>query len=217
MHIPDGFLSSPASIGAAVVSVGSLAAAVRKKMADGELEQQIPKMAVLSAFIFAAQMINFPVAGGTSGHLLGGALAAILLGWPTAMLVMTTVVIIQCLGFYDGGLWVLGANLLNMAVLAPLVGYGVYRVINSWSGGRVESLAIILAGWLSVLTAAFAATVEISLFSNTVPFNLAFPAMMFWHFFIGIGEGLISMAVVSFVRRTGADSLEIPAQGSEAK
>lgn len=216
MHIPDGFLSSPACVGTAVLTAGSLAAAVRKKMEEGDLERQVPRMAVLSAFIFAAQMINFPVAGGTSGHLLGGALAAILLGWPTAMLIMATVVIIQCLGFYDGGLWVLGANLLNMAVLAPLVGYGVYKAAGAVFGSRAESLAIMLAGWLSVLTAAFAATVEISLFSNTVPFKLAFPAMMFWHLLIGIGEGLISVAVVSFVRRADTGSFEAQAR-SEAE
>ena len=135
MHIPDGLLSL------AVSSVCWVLAAIGVGLAlwrSGRAlrERQVPLMGVLAAFIFAAQMLNFTVAGGTSGHLIGGALAAVLLGPWAGMLTMTTVVAIQALLFQDGGLLVMGANIVNMGVIASLVGYGVYRGVMTLARGR---------------------------------------------------------------------------------
>ena len=123
MHIPDGFVNIPVAAATYVASGGSLAYAVRRT--NEELgEKQVPLMGVMGAFIFAAQMLNFPVAGGTSGHLIGGALAAILLGPWAGMLIMASVLIVQALIFQDGGLVALGANVFNMGVVACLVEIG---------------------------------------------------------------------------------------------
>src|ERR1051325_9210778 len=128
MHIPDGFLSIIISILCWAITAATLAAAVsRTNKSLGE--RQVPLMGVMAAFIFAAQMINFPVAGGTSGHLLGGALAAITLGPWAGMLVMTAVIAVQGLLFQDGGLLVMGANILNMGLLTAAIGYGLYRSV----------------------------------------------------------------------------------------
>src|SRR5512143_4294192 len=128
MHIPDGFLSLLVSAFCWLITVALDGIAIsRTNKSLGE--RQVPLMGVMAAFIFAAQMINFPVAGGTSGHLLGGALAAIMLGpWP-AMLVMTAVVAVQGLLFQDGGLLAMGANILNMGLLTAAIGYGLYRSV----------------------------------------------------------------------------------------
>src|SRR5512133_354469 len=124
MHIPDGFLSLLISILCWGITVAILAVAVsRTNKSLGE--RQVPLMGVMAAFIFAAQMINFPVAGGTSGHLLGGALAAIVLGPWAGMLVMTAVVMVQGLLFQDGGLLAMGANIFNMGLLTAAIGYGL--------------------------------------------------------------------------------------------
>src|SRR5512134_3183311 len=152
LHIPDGFLSLIVSLVCWLISGLTLALAIsRTNKSLGE--KQVPLMGVMAAFIFAAQMINFPVAGGTSGHLLGGALAAIALGPWAAMLVMTAVIAVQGLIFQDGGLLVMGANILNMGLLTAVVGYGVYRAF--MGGNRTVRLAAVgVAAWLSVITGA---------------------------------------------------------------
>jgi len=198
VHIPDGFLDPKIWVVADLVGIGYLAQAVRKTRKVLE-NRQIPTLAVMAAFIFAAQMINFPVAGGTSGHLLGGALATILLGPWNAGIIMTTVLIIQCLFFYDGGVTTLGANVLNMAVIAPWVAYAVYQAstrLFKGQGGKVGG--IFLASWLSVMFAALACSVEIAL-SGYIPLKVVLPAMTGWHALIGIGEGVITAVVVSVV------------------
>ncbi|HNZ97834.1 MAG TPA: energy-coupling factor ABC transporter permease, partial [Thermoanaerobaculia bacterium] len=119
MHIPDGFLDLPTATGAAVLAAGGVAVALRETRRRLE-PRQVPLMALTATFVFVAQMLNFPVAAGTSGHLIGAALAAALVGPAAAVLVLTTVVVVQCLVFADGGLLALGANLLNMALLAPV-------------------------------------------------------------------------------------------------
>src|SRR5512144_2236849 len=152
MHIPDGFLSLTVSTVCWVITAITLSVAIAR--ANKSLgERQIPLMGVMAAFIFAAQMINFPVAGGTSGHLLGGALAAITLGPWAGMLVMTAVIIVQGLLFQDGGLLVMGANILNMGLLTVVVGYGLYRAVPS--GNRTLKLTVAgVAAWLSVMAGA---------------------------------------------------------------
>src|SRR6266540_7433205 len=141
MHIPDNFLSLLISIICWVITIITLSFAISKtNKALGE--KQVPLMGVMAAFIFAAQMINFPIAGGTSGHLLGGALVAILLGPWAGMLVMTAVIAVQGLLFQDGGLLVMGANILNMGLLTTVVGYGLYRSVL----GKSQSTKLAVAG-----------------------------------------------------------------------
>src|SRR5512135_3401153 len=147
MHIPDGFLSLLISAFCWILTIALDAMAVsRTNKSLGE--RQVPLMGIMAAFIFAAQMINFPVAGGTSGHLLGGALAAITLGPWAGMLVMTAVIAVQGLLFQDGGLLVMGANILNMGLLTAAVGYGLYRSV--FTRSNVVKLSIVgVAAWLS--------------------------------------------------------------------
>jgi len=212
LHIPDGFVSAPvAGVGFAL---SGIAIAVAVRATNRNLgERMVPLMGVMAAFIFAVQMMNFPVAGGTSGHLVGGALAAILLGPWAAIIVMTSVVGLQALLFQDGGLAALGDNVFNMGIIAVLVGYGVY-----WAFARFAHIApwVRLAGafaaaWLSVQFAALATTFELVL-SDTSPLSVALPAMMGVHAVIGIGEGLITVAAVAFVLATRRDLLEAEAE-----
>ena len=205
MHIPDGFLSLAISLVFWVATAVLLAVAVRRT--SGELgERQIPLMGVMAAFIFAAQMINFPVAGGTSGHLLGGALAAIALGPWAAMLVMASVIGVQALLFQDGGLVVMGANIFNMGLLTALIGYGIYRSVLGRSRG-VRLAAAGVAAWLSVMAGALFTALELWL-SGTSGLRLVVPAMLGVHALIGIGEALITVAALAFIMQTRPDLLE---------
>ncbi|MRR10700.1 cobalamin biosynthesis protein CbiM, partial [bacterium] len=157
-----------------------------------------------------AQMINFPVAGGTSGHLLGAALATILLGPWAAVLVMTCVVGGQALIFQDGGLLVLGANLFNMAVIGVTVSYGVNRLFRRLlgEGKRGIFVAGFVAAWASIFIAALAAALQLAL-SGTSPASLAVPAMAGIHALIGIGEGLITLGALAFLYAARRDLLHI--------
>ncbi|HMP42232.1 MAG TPA: energy-coupling factor ABC transporter permease [Roseiflexaceae bacterium] len=204
LHIPDGFLSVPVSIAWWVLTIASVAIAVRRT--SGALhERQIPLMGVMAAFIFAAQMLNFPVLGGTSGHLLGGALAALLLGPWAGILVMTVVLALQALLFQDGGLLAMGANIFNMGVATALVGYGMGMPLLRVFGGRPWGLALVgfVVAWASVMAAAVLTSIQLVL--SGVPAAIVFPLMLFVHTFIGIGEGLITLAALSFVITTRPD------------
>ena len=204
MHIPDSFLSLAVSIVCWVITVLTLTVAIsRTNRSLGE--RQIPLMGVMAAFIFAAQMINFPVAGGTSGHLLGGALAAIMLGPWAAMLVMTAVIAVQGLLFQDGGLVVMGANILNMGLLSAVIGFGLYRAVL----GRKRGVQLVVAGlaaWLSVMAGALMASLELWL-SGTAKLEIVLPAMLGVHALIGIGEAAITVAALAFIFRTRPDLL----------
>ena len=204
MHIPDGFLSIVISVLCWAITVAILGTAVsRTNKSLGE--RQVPLMGVMAAFIFAAQMINFPVAGGTSGHLLGGALAAITLGPWAGMLVMTAVIAVQGLLFQDGGLLVMGANILNMGLLTAAVGYGLYRSVL----GKNPTTKLAVAGisaWLSVMTGALATSLQLWL-SGTARLDIVVPAMLTVHALIGLGEALITVAALSFIFRTRPDIL----------
>ncbi|MBA7684204.1 putative fused nickel transport protein LarMN [subsurface metagenome] len=209
MHIPDGFLSG-ATLGAtAAVSAGGVGSAVRvvrKKLG----EKQVPLMGVLAAFIFAAQMLNFPIAGGTSGHVIGAALAAIMLGPWAAVLIMSCVLIAQSLIFQDGGLLALGANILNMGIIASFSGYYIYRLVCSvlGDGRRGKLVGSLVGAWASVLLASIACAVELAV-SGVSPMRVVLPAMAGVHALIGIGEGLITMAVLRLVLATRADLLQL--------
>jgi cobalt/nickel transport system permease protein len=211
MHIPDGFVSAPvAAIGYVVAGV-ALAVAVRQTNRNLQ-EKLVPLMGVMAAFIFAAQMMNFPVAGGTSGHMLGAALATMLLGPWAAMIVMACVVGVQALVFQDGGLAALGTNVFNMGVVAVLVSYVVYRPVAAFGNGRraLQYVAGCAAAWASVQVAALCASFELAL-SGTSPLQVALPAMMGVHALIGIGEGIITVAAITFVTATRRDLLRSPA------
>lgn len=167
-------------------------------------------MGVMAAFIFAAQMLNFPILGGTSGHLIGAALAAILLGPWSAVLIMTCVLIIQCLIFQDGGLLALGANVLNMGIIASFAGYYFYRGVTSLIGEdrRGRLLGGFIAAWSAVFLASIACALELWI-SGTSPLLVALPAMAGWHALIGIGEGLVTTTVLSLVLETRRDLVEL--------
>jgi cobalt/nickel transport system permease protein len=205
LHIPDGFLSLAISVIFWLVTIALLAIATRRT--QNELgERQIPLMGIMAAFIFAAQMINFPVAGGTSGHMLGGALAAIVLGPWAGMLVMASVIGLQALLFQDGGLLVMGANIFNMGLLTALIGYGLYRSVAGQSRGVRLTVAGV-AAWLSVMVGALATALQLWL-SGTSPLAIVMPAMLGVHALIGIGEALITVAALAFIMQTRPNLLE---------
>jgi cobalt/nickel transport system permease protein len=209
LHIPDGFLSTEVAAAGYVAAGFALAVAVRRT--DRQLDERaVPLMGVMAAFIFAAQMMNFPVAGGTSGHMLGGALAAILLGPAAAILVMTAVIGLQALLFQDGGLVVLGANIFNMGVLTSLVGWAVYRALAPLQRFHPAALtvAVFAAGWLSVELSAVSTAFQLAI-SDTSPLRVALPAMAGVHALIGIGEGLVSAAAFAFVLGTRPDLVQL--------
>ena len=204
LHIPDGFLSLPIAYIFRLLTIIVLGLAVRRT--QGEIsERQVPLMGVMAAFIFAAQMINFPVAGGTSGHMLGGALAAIALGPWAGMLVMAAVIGIQALLFQDGGLLVLGANIFNMGLITAAIGYGLYQATNG-RGQTTRLAAVGVAAWLSVMAGAFFTSLQLWL-SGTSAIAVVFPAMMGVHALIGLGEALITVAALAFILRTRPDIL----------
>lgn len=205
LHIPDGFLSLMISLVCWVITVIILGMAISRANRSLD-ERQVPLMGIMAAFIFAAQMLNFPVAGGTSGHLLGGALAAIVLGPWAGMLVMTAVIAVQALLLQDGGLLVMGANILNMGIITAAIGYGLYRGVSGSS--RATKLAVAgVAAWLSVMAAALATALQLWL-SGTSDLQTVTIAMLGVHALIGIGEALITVAALAFIFQTRPDLLD---------
>ena len=209
LHAADRFLSVPVSIAFWVVTAIVIAVAVRRTNRNLD-ERSIPLMGVMAAFIFAAQMFNFQVAGGTSGHLLGGVLAAVLLGPWAATLVMACVVAVQALVFSDGGLVVMGANIFNMGVIGTLGGFALYLALAKVMGGedRARIPAAAIAGWVAVMAAALAMSLEL-IVSGTSPAEVVLPAMLGVHVFIGIGEALITGAALGFIATTRSDLLNL--------
>jgi cobalt/nickel transport system permease protein len=205
LHIPDGFLSLPVAAAGWLVAVVVIAVGMRHTRQQMG-ERQIPLMGVLAAFIFAAQAVNFPVAAGTSGHLIGGALAAIAVGPWAGALIMTAVVIVQALLFQDGGLLAMGWNIVNMGALSAFAGFAGYllvrRILGENPAARVA--AAFVAGWISVETGAIAAAAELAV-SGTTPLVLGLPAMASVHAVIGLGEGMITAGAVTLLqlRRPG--------------
>lgn len=202
LHIPDGFLNVVVSVIfwiATIVTLGFAISKTNKSLG----EKQIPLMGIMAAFIFAAQMINFPVAGGTSGHLLGGALAAIVLGPWAGMLVMTAVIAVQALLFQDGGLLVMGANIFNMGLVTAAIGYGLYRAVSGQSR-TVKLFVVGVAAWLSVMAGALLTALQLWL-SGTSQLQIVIPAMMGVHALIGIGEALITVFALAFIIQTRPD------------
>ncbi|MDQ7781175.1 MAG: energy-coupling factor ABC transporter permease [Planctomycetota bacterium] len=201
MHIPDGFVSGPINIAGAVVAVSAVGAgAYFASRAPEGRERIVPLLAMTSAFVFAAQMLNFPIGGGTSGHFLGAAFVGAMLGGWNACLALALVLVIQCLGFADGGITALGTNIVNMGVIGGLGAYAFMRAVRpllpagkGWFLGTAAA-----AGWMSIVVAATACSLELA-FSGTSPLSLVLPAMAGTHAVIGIGEALITASVLSIV------------------
>ena len=209
MHIPDGFLTAPVWLGGYAVStavVGVAAWRAGRHMDD----LKVPLMGVTGAFVFAAQMINFPIPFGTSGHLVGTMLLAVLLGAQPALLVVTCILIVQCLLFQDGGATALGANVLNMAVLPVAVGYPVYigvrKLLRRWQNGWLAGAAV--AAWLTVVLSAVAASIEVAL-SGRWPLVQSLAVMGGLHVIIGLGEAAITVAVLAFIARVRRDLVPV--------
>jgi cobalt/nickel transport system permease protein len=205
MHIPDGFLSPGVAVVAGLLAAAAVAYGLR--VANVELDDaRVPLLGVVAAFIFAAQMLNFPVAGGTSGHFLGATLAAVLLGPWIACLVMSVVLVVQCFAFADGGVSALGANILNMGVLgALLAGYLVVaaqKVLPHTRAAFLGSVGVI--AWLAVMSGAAATSFELAI-SDTIPLATVLPAMLGVHALIGIGEAIVTVAAVAAILASRPD------------
>ena len=201
MHVPDGFLDAPASVAAGAMAVAGLALCLRR--ARGELDERAAPLAgLVAAFVFAAQMLNFPVAAGTSGHLLGGALAAILVGPWTGAVCVAVVLLLQSLLFADGGLTALGTNVTLLGVVAVGVGYGVFRLLLALLP-RTRGGLLAAAGAGAFVSVPVAALAFVGLFAvggvADVPLGAVAAAMGGIHVLIGIGEAVITVAVLAAV------------------
>jgi len=203
VHIPDGFIDAPTSVAAGVIAAGGLAICV-KQAAKALDDKQVPMAGLVSAFIFAVQMLNFPVLPGVSGHLLGGALAAMLVGPWVGALCVTVVLVVQALLFADGGVTALGLNVTNMALLGTAAGY---LVIVALLRLRIPLFATaLLASVISVLVAAQGFVLEYALGGgNGLSVGAMFAAMSGSHLLIGLGEGLITAVTVAAVARSRPD------------
>jgi len=207
MHIPDGLLNIPTQVGTSAVTVGALYYSLRRT-GQSLQDRQIPLLGVTAAFVFAAQLINFPVFGGTSGHLIGGTLSAVILGPWAAVITMSTVIVIQALLFQDGGITALGANLLNMAVITPLIGYYLHRAGAAVSGRKWwRTAALFVASMVSVMASAAAASVELAL-SGTIPLKVVLLPMLGWHVLIGAGEGIITTIILGYLLQVRSDLVQ---------
>lgn len=204
MHIPDGFLTANTFLPAWVISISGLIICIKKtnKMLK---DKMVPLMGVMSAFIFAAQMLNFPIIGGTSGHLLGAVLAVVLLGPFAGAVVISVVLIAQCFIFQDGGLIALGANIFNMAFIGAMGGYLIYFMIfKVLHKKRGFMFSVAVASWFSVVLASSACAFELAL-SGLVSLKVALPAMVSVHAIIGLGEAIITCFVLGFIAKTRPD------------
>ena len=215
MHIPDGLMAPLVLAAGWIVAVVALAFATRalNKRVD---DRHVPLMALLAAGIFVAQMLNFPVGGGTTGHLVGAALAAILLGPAGGMAVMMVILVIQALMFGDGGITALGLNFLNMGVVGCLTGYYVFRAFPE----KYRNAGILVASWLAVFLGAAACALELSV-SNIISggtfgiaWALAFPTMTIFYAVIGIGEAIITAGILAYLGRVAPQMLKMPKRAS---
>lgn len=221
MHIPDGLMDPlVAGIGwvefLAIIAVAVFLGQTKVK------ERNLPRIAMLAAGIFVAQMLNFPVGGGTTGHLIGAALFAIIAGPVLAIIGMTVVLLIQALMFGDGGVTALGLNALNMAIIAPLVGWGAYNLMNPVFGSMPslgKPISVGVAAWISVFVAAAACAGEllvsyaISGGDYGIAANISVPTMLGYHAVIGIGEAAITIGLISYLSSISPELLTNAEQG----
>ena len=211
MHIPDGFLDAKTVLVTGALSVAGVGLALRQVRKELP-PRQVPLLGLSAAFLFAAQMVNFPVAGGTTGHLLGGVLVAALLGPAAGVVVLTSVLIVQCFLFGDGGVTALGANVFNMALVATVGGWVIYRAVSRCLPGvRGQVAAVAFAGWGSTVLASVACAGQLA-WSDTVEWSVGFTAMTGIHMLIGLGEGLISAFAFLAIARTRPELVYRPNQ-----
>jgi len=220
VHVPDGLMDPLVALVGTVEFFVVLAAVLllsSKKMR----EQNLPRTAVLCAGIFVAQMLNFPIGGGTTGHLIGAALLAILVGPLMAIVGITVVLIIQALMFGDGGITAFGLNATNMALIAPLTGWAVYTLVKplvEGAGKACEGIAVAAAAWSSVFVASaacaaqLAVSYEISGGAYGIVGSVSVPAMLGYHAVIGIGEAIISVGVIAYVSTVSPKAFSKPEQ-----
>ena len=209
MHIPDGLLNPVTIVVLWIVAVLILVIAfwrLNKLFQEEESEKLIPYIGVLAATIFAFQFVNYPVPGGTSGHLVGGTLVGVILGPWAAVIVLFMVLVVQSL-FGDGGITALGANTFNMGVIGGIVGFYIVKVI-LWIFNKTEMkkeikvpIATAIGSYIAIVLAAFICAIEIGI-GGIIPMEIAIAAMVFWHILIGIGEAIISGLIVWFVYKT---------------
>jgi cobalt/nickel transport system permease protein len=203
MHIPDGYISPEIAATMAIISAIFLVLSWKKAKATYQ-KSLAPLLAVSSAFIFAAQMINFPITHGTSGHLVGGTFLSIVLGPYAAVLSMTIVLLMQALFFADGGIIALGANIFNMAVIGGLSFYMVKLIAGNSTKGKRFFLGVFTVSWLSVVLGALACGLQIGFspaFSEVGGITVTIPAMLFWHVLIGLGEATITTTAITQLYR----------------
>lgn len=207
MHIPDGFINAGTSVGAGVVAVGGLAYCVRKGAAELD-DEQVPLAGLVAAFVFAVQMLNFPVASGTSGHLLGGALAAVLVGPRMGAICVAVVLAVQTLLFADGGVSALGLNIVNMSLVTAFGGYAIFALLRRLLPKTRTSVAVAsgVAAALAVVLSSIAFTIEYAIGgTGDAPVGTVLGAMAGVHLLIGIGEGVITALAVSAVLASRPD------------
>jgi len=211
MHIPDGLMDPLVAAAGWILALVVLVIATRLLNRRVE-ERHIPLMALLAAGIFVAQMLNFPIGGGTTGHLVGAALAAILLGPYAGAMVMMVILVIQCLLFGDGGVTALGLNFLNMGFIGCFTGYYVHRAFPE----KYRKAGIFAAAWLAVFLGSLACAIELAAsnmmsggaFGIAAP--VAIPAMTIYHAVIGVGEGIVTTGILVFLSQVSPEMLKMP-------
>lgn len=199
MHIPDGWLSLSVSLVTWALTLISLGFAISKvKKSDlGKLSN----IGAIAAVVFVAQMFNFPVAGGTSGHLLGAALSVYVVGLPGAIITLFVVLMVQAIVFADGGILALGANTFNMGIVGSLIAWGFIKTFKRFKNRENKVLYLsgaFISAFLAVLVSSFMAGIELVL-SGTAEFSVSVPLILFWHLFIGVGEGLLTIFIISYM------------------
>jgi cobalt/nickel transport system permease protein len=206
MHIPDGLLDPYTTVVLWIVTIAVMIFGfkkIRKSFEDEESEKLIPYIGVLAATIFAFQFVNYPVPGGTSGHLVGGTLVGVILGPWAAVVVIFMILVVQSL-FGDGGITAIGANTFNMGIICGIGGFYIVKLImvglnkTNLAKEKKVPIATAIGSYIAVVSAAFMAGVEIGL-GGVIPMAIAIPAMVFWHLIIGIGEAIISGFIVYFI------------------
>jgi len=205
MHLPDAIISNPINITTAIISTSLIALSVYKIRKDELSSKKIPLAGVLTALVFAAQMLNFPILAGVSGHFLGGALIAILLGPWYALLILSVILILQCFGFMDGGVTALGSNIFNMGFIGGIVSYYIYRslsfIFQRISNNRfIQLVPAGITAWLSVVLASSMCAIELIFSTNVhIAKEIIFGSMIGYHVIIGIGEAIITTTVLSLL------------------
>ena len=214
MHIPDGFLDAKTAVASGVLAGAGVGVALWQAQRTLPA-RRVPLLGMTAAFIFAAQMLNFPVAAGTSGHLVGGVLAAVLVGPSAAVIVLTAVLILQCFLFADGGLTALGANLFNMGLVNVIAGSAIYRGTRRFAAGRRGMVfGAMFASWCATVLAAICCAGQLA-WSGKVAWRLVFPTMAGVHMLIGIGEGVITALVLLAIARARPELIDHKAAAAQ--